>query len=207
MSIGDEIEKVINRTYVYVLPMVAFAYNLRLDDFKGFKGCFVRHANYPDLNEHIFLHFKVGPGNKFKSGVEELLRCVPEFVFCDTSIAGYNLICLKIPAEFKREYDKFIQSKYSEFSENYKKCIIKFHNLTKSNGGKDVLNILYRTEEGYLAKEEMINQGLEPTHWTRIPRDQEIGMLLSEIIDKETFHYKTPNENTDEQEPESANNV
>ncbi len=42
-------------------------------------------------------------------------------------------------------------------------------------------------EEGYKAREQFINQGLPESLWTKIPRDQEIGFLLEEIITKETF--------------------
>lgn len=187
MTPKTDVNILINRSFTYILPMIGFAYKLKLEDFKGFQGCFIRHANYPELDEHVFIRFKHQTNVRSKTGVTEYLKCVNEFVLCDTEVKGYVVICLKVCPEYKREYDKFIKSKYSEFSENYKKCIVKFHNMEKNNSGRDVLNVLYKTEEGYRVKEEMINQGLPEHAWTRIPRGQEIGMVLSEIIHDETY--------------------
>lgn len=101
------------------------------------------------------------------------------------------LFCFRVPEEYKREYEKLMQSKYSQFSENYKRSIIKFHKLENATNPaknkRSVINVLYRTEEGYLAKEEYINEGLPHNQWTRIPRDMEIGALMEEIKDAETF--------------------
>jgi len=89
-----------------------------------------------------------------------------------------------------------MQSKYSEFSENYKRSIIKFHKLeSATNPAKNkrsVINVLYRTEEGYQAKEEYINEGIPYNHWTRIPRNMEIGALIEEIREAETFKLQHP---------------
>lgn len=185
------IERVINRSYAYALPMVALPHNLKLDDFTNFKGAYLFHEKYPELTERIYLHFDSGDGTRGHKQLLQLLEISNYLDFVEYPDSFSVLFCFRIPEEYKREYEKLMQSKYSEFSENYKRSIIKFHKLESSTNParnkKSVINVLYRTEEGYLAKEEYINEGLPNNQWTRIPRDIEIGALMEEIRDAETF--------------------
>lgn len=182
---------VVNRSYAYVLPMIALAHNLKLEDFTGFLGSYLFSEKHPHLQEHLFLHFKLEDSNKLHKHILKLLEASKHLEFTEEPDAFTIMYCFKIPTEYKREYNKFIESKYSEFSENYKQCIIRFHKLDSADNRvknkKAVINVLYRTEDGYIAKEEYINNGLPSYQWTRIPRDQEIGALLEEIRDAETF--------------------
>lgn len=181
----------INRSYVYLLPMLALAHNLKLSELTGFQGCYLYHESCPDFKEHLFLHFKLTGSTRANTEIVEILSISKHLEFKETLPDQSVMFCMKIPAEYKREYHKFVASKYSEFSENYKQCIIRFHSLHSDAGGRDnkksVINVLYKNEEGYKAKEKYINEGLPEREWTRIPRGQEIGALLEEIKDNETF--------------------
>lgn len=183
---------IINRSFVYVLPMIALAHNIRLDDLVNFLGVFVLHKDYPQHKEHLFLHFKENKGNKKFEDLHQVFQLSRQLIFIEYPEEGEVLYCFKIPAEYKQEYDKFVQSKYSEFSENYKQCILKFHKLDQESG-KDVIGVLYKKERSYQIREEEINKDLPSTHWTRIPRGQEIGYLLEEIKDRETFGLQNNN--------------
>ena len=180
----------INRSFAYVLPMIALAHKIKLEDLNGFLGTYLFHEKYPELSEHLFLHFSLND-TKHQKEVLDLLSMSKHLEFKEYPDEFSIMYCFRIPEEYKREYNKFIESKYSEFSENYKQCIIKFHKLNTNNDGvrnkRAVINVLYRTEEGYRTKEEYINEGLPESQWTRIPRNQEIGALLEEIRDDETF--------------------
>jgi len=184
---------VINRSFVYVLPSIALAHNLRLDDFIGFLGIYILHKDHPELQEHMFLHFKKLKNNKKYTELHDLFQLSRQLVLKEDLPDDEILFCFKVPAEYRQEYEKFIKSKYSEFSENYKQCILKFHKLD-NNSGKDVIDVLYKRERGYQIKEGFINEGLPTNHWTSIPRGQEIGYLLEEIKDKETFGLQNNNQ-------------
>lgn len=185
---------VVNRSFAYVLPMIALAHNLKLEDLTGFLGSYLFHEGYPEMSEHVFLHFELGTSKSQETLLDSLSES-SHLEFKEFPDSFSIMFCFRIPEEYKREYNKFIESKYSEFSENYKQCIIKFHKLTSKDdrvsNKRAVINVLYRTEDGYRAKEEYINEGLPERQWTRIPRDQEIGALLEEIRDAETFKIKT----------------
>lgn len=185
------ISKVVNRSYAYALPMIALPHNLKLDDLVNFRGAYLFHEKYPELTERIYLHFNLYDGSRTHKQVLQLLEMSNYLDFMEHPDSFSVLFCFRVPEEYKREYEKLMQSKYSQFSENYKRSIIKFHKLEVSSNParnkRSVINVLYRTEEGYQAKEEYINEGLPYSQWTRIPRDMEIGALLEEIKDAETF--------------------
>lgn len=193
MSKQKVASKVINRSYAYALPMIALPHNLKLEDLVNFRGVYLFNEKYPDLKDRIYLHFDLYSGSRIHKQVLALLEMSNYLDFSENPDSYSVLFCFRIPEEYKREYDKLMDSKYSEFSENYKKSIIKFHNLEVSSNParnkRSVINVLYRTEEGYKAKEEYINEGLPTREWTKIPRDQEIGALMEEIRDSETFKY------------------
>jgi hypothetical protein len=183
--------RVINRGYAYALPMIALPHNLRLDELSGFLGVYLFHEGHTDLQDKIYLHFNLYEVDKGYKNVYSILESSKYLEFFEYPDKFSIVYCFRIPEEYKREYEKLLQSKYSEFSENYKKSIIKFHNLENPNNPsknkRSVINVLYKTEEGYRTKEEYINEGLPSRDWTRIPRGQEIGALLEEIKDAETF--------------------
>lgn len=184
-------QRVVNRSYAYALPMIALPHNLRLDELVGFIGVYLFHESHPELTNRIYLHFNLYDGSRFHKQVLGAFESSSHLDFFEYPDKFSIVYCMKVPDEYKREYDKLLQSKYSEFSENYKKSIIKFHNLgsdtNPSKNKKSVINVLYKTEAGYKAKEEYINEGLPDGYWTRIPRGQEIGALMEEIKDAETF--------------------
>ncbi len=94
-----------------------------------------------------------------------------------------QMFLFKVPEEYRREYDKFLSSKYSEMSENYKKIIIGFHQYSKTGNGVNTIRVLYKEEEAYKEREAMINEGIPYKDWTRIPRDIEIGMKWDETLE------------------------
>ncbi len=81
--------------------------------------------------------------------------------------------------------------RYSEVSEEYKKKIIQYHGyqdrtqdpLSKKwydPDGANIIRVLYKKEQEYLDLEEKINKGLPIQYWTRVPRDQEVGIKWDE---------------------------
>lgn len=178
---------VANRSYVYLLPMIALSHNIKLSSLVGFMGAYLYHEDFPQYKEHLFLHFKVIKGAKKYQELEKIFRNSPELVLEFQPEIDEVMFCFKVPVEYKAEFDKFLKSKYSEFSDNYKKSILRFHDLGESS---DVASVIYKKEQAYKVKEEFINKGLPESQWVRIPRDQEIGFLLEEIVQNETFASK-----------------
>lgn len=177
---------VINLSFTYVLPMLGLSYNISRDSFINFRGIFIKNDDCPDAQDRLFLWLR-STGDRNYLAFEQTLRLFADYETNYEPDKFHTIFVFKVPAEYKREYDKFMQSKYSEFSEDYKQALIKYHGYSKTNSGNNVIKVLYKDPELYEAKEKDINKGLDYRHWTRIPRDQEIGILLEEKIREETF--------------------
>lgn len=176
---------VINKSFIYLLPMVGISLGLRRNHLIDFAGIFVKNEDYPELgpdDKLLYLLF-----HNFENS-----HTVPCRKVLEKSCISYDpddastMYVFTVPDEYKREYNKFIQSKYSEFSDNYKHSIIKFHDYRESinprgmRDGSKILDILYRKEAAYKRQEEVLNMDLPRSSWISIPRDQEIGKKWNE---------------------------
>lgn len=179
----------VNRSIIYFFPMLGLSMGYPKSTFKDnmLKGVFIKNDDYPDLQERLFLWFKEIADRRFMLFEQSLTR-VPVFDFSYKPDRNHKIFVFKIPQEYKREYDELIKSRYSKVSENYKKAIVKFNEYDVKRGiGTNIVNILNKDESQYKLIENKINEGLPEEQWTKIPRDQEIGSLLEEVMEQETF--------------------
>lgn len=187
MSVEVETNKIVNRTYIYIFPMLGLANNIEKKDFKYFKGIFLKDEHRKNEENKLYLLLKFS-GDRNYPKFEEKLRNLPDYIDSYDPDKYHTMFVFEVPSQYKKEFKLFCEGKYSQFSESYKKEIALFHNYT-GRDGEAALNVLYKREQAYINMEEIINAGLPKEHWTKIPRDQEIGRLLSEIIDGETYHF------------------
>ncbi len=186
MSEEVDQKQVINRTYIYLFPIIGLSNKMKKEDFKYFKAIYFKDENRADEKEKLYLLLRF-KGDRTYAKFEEQLRRLPNCSDSYDPDSYHTMFVFDIPSEYKREYDLFCKGKYSQFSENYKQSIAVFHGY-KGRKGEAALNVLYKKEQGYLDMEYYINEGLPEEEWTRIPRDQEIARLITEIIDGETYH-------------------
>ncbi len=153
-------------SFTFVLPM--------LFDSRGHipsvKDCYIRAKGKDDKKEHIFLLVDKGESDKDLGR----MRNNPYYEEEEEVDNANLLITFKAPDEYKREYDLFLESKYSEFSESFKQRILRFHGITKTH---NVGKVLYRSEDLYKKWEERLN--------VDISRDLEIGSKIK--MKRETF--------------------
>ena len=111
-----------NKSSEFILPMLGgnkklFFYNsLLLNCYIGTtedKNCIV--AVYKDSNSLLF--------NKFERAIIRLKSFVKAY-----DVDNYIVFIFSIPKHHKKNYKKFIDGKYSEFSLEYKLQILDFHN-------------------------------------------------------------------------------
>ena len=173
--------------------MLGLANQMKKADFKYFKGLFLKDEHRNDEENKLYLLLRFS-GDRLYSKFEEKLRNLPNYVDSYDPDSYHTMFVFDIPG------------KYSQLSENYKQSIAFFHGY-KGREGEAVLDVLYKREQAYLTMEAIINGDLPRSEWTRIPRGQEIGRLLSEIIDGETYHITdTINDSIDHQHLLDDNN-
>ena len=171
-----------NRSYTYLSPMLS-------DEALGIKymlrNAFIADEDYPEFNYHIFLLYQFSGDitfSRFEKEVEYGKHFVKSY-----DVDKYQVMkVFSVPDKYKKEYDLFMDSKYSKFSESYKNKILEFHNLPK----EDVVQNEVLVTESYIAdvlwKRERAFQKLEDLIGCKIPRNQEASGKWE--IDREIFN-------------------
>lgn len=172
-------QPIINKSFIYLFPMIGLTNSVQKGFFINLEGVFLLNEDYPQLKDKLYILFRMSTDQKYRIFEQGLLNA-SYYNFNYEPDKYYKIFVFDIPAEYKREYLKFLVSKYSEFSDNYKKSIIKFHKYKEKGEGHAVINVLYKKEEAYLAQENQLNEGLPRRSWINIPRDQEIGKKWDE---------------------------
>lgn len=95
--------------------------------------CFLKIESEKDYEENcIFILFNPKNKESFKTFLNELKTKNENFVE-EIVIEDYNVLVFKIPKEFEEDYKKFLEGKYSKFSENAKSLFPKFVEIIKFN--------------------------------------------------------------------------
>ncbi len=174
---------VVNKTWCYVFPIIGLSLGITRNDFPNLKAVFLFNEDYPEIEDVIHLVFRK-TGDKRAELFREKLKSTDIFFKEYSPDDAHIIVILRIPTEYYREFDKFMDSKYSEFGENYKSGIIQFHGYSKGNKekGTKVIETLTRDETLYRDWEEKIGE--------HIPRSQEANTRWDENLQsilKETF--------------------
>jgi hypothetical protein len=170
-KIGDP-----NRTFSYVLPMLGdtvMEFRGKIPPMNAYRNCFVANEDFPKRNSHIFILYEYLGTPEFIDFEARLLQ----YTSCTGNYDPDNkhvMFCFEIPEKWKNDYDLFKSSLYSKMSPEYKKHIVRFHELKPKS---PIIGTLYKKEFRYKQLEEQL--GID------IPRDQEASSILDMSI--ETF--------------------
>lgn len=168
-----------NKTKSYVLPMIINSMSEVKSDKPGtpeyqFLNSFIGDDHY-NIEDHILLLYKFS-GQPWFIQFEEKLEKHPHFVYKYDPDKYHVMFVFKVPDEYKEDFKKFKEGKYSEFSQSYKDKIGIVHKSSFS-----VLKaVLYREESAY--------KKLENEFGIKIPRTQEASSLP--IREKEYYQSK-----------------
>lgn len=172
-----------NRSFVYALPMLDWW----TKDFitnQQFRGCFIGDIWHPDLDNHILLLYKFD-GSKWYTTFEQELKESPMYVDSYEPDKNYTLFIFTVPEEYRYEMDMFKSSRFSLFTNNFKKRVVNYHGKERT---KNIVAVMYRHESAYLEMENYINKGLPKSLWTKIPRDIEAARVID--TNEEYFNSK-----------------
>jgi len=145
----------LTRSYTYLVPVLSKTVNVRTNFLEN---AYLGYMNTePDQNIYCLWKY---PGIEY----EEYLSSVSNNIIDHDK----ETIISVIPFPDMNHYWKFVNGKYSEFSDENKQVILDFHGLDE---GSDVWKIMYKYEGLYQLREKQLK--------TRIPRTQEIGELIN----------------------------
>jgi hypothetical protein len=162
-----------NKSQGFFLPMLGEY----LSDFINLEKVFVWAEEFPELDEHIFVLFRKHESEVYKENIERL-KSYKNFAFSYTPDKFYEMLVFNPPSKLVNDYRLLKKGKYSEISDNYKRHILKFHNIRNSNDiGKSIIGVLYKSEEYRISYSEKLG--------TEIPQGQELASILDP--QKETY--------------------
>lgn len=181
----------LNKCGTYLLPMLGgnskhFRDPRSKSARSNFVNCFIGDSEKPELNSHILLLYKFS-GNKEFIDFEFWLQSHDQFRGTYEPDRYHTMYIFEVSDQYKEDYTKFKEGKYSSFSGDYKRQIELFHGLSGSDNSKHpVIATLYRYEPGYIFLEGQINKGeRDKRFYISIPRDQECSSLPELEIGKE----------------------
>ena len=174
--IERDIRLVENKSLYYFLPMLGeYIY-----EFLNLKGVFVWNEDYPDYDNHIFLLFKKSIHVKFTENLNRL-KSFSNYLSEYQPDKFHTMLIFSIHKRLIEDYELLKEGQYSKISEQYKRQIVKFHNIKNNSSNvnlRNIYNVLYCREEYRLELEDKYN--------VEIPPGQELASLLR----KDEFIYR-----------------
>lgn len=143
-----------NKTVHFLLPMLG----LQGGYYSNLMNCYISDKNRPDIdNYHLFLLYK------YK---DDKIRGIEGFKTEYTTDEG-QMYVFRIAKEFEQDYLLFILGKYSEFSETYKKQIIRL--LPKPTKEQNVFKVITKAPEAKAIIEEKVGQSIGEQEVMSVP--------------------------------------
>lgn len=125
-----------NPACVVILPMLG----RKPEDYPRFRDCFVTE------NKNIAIYTRGGGGNRDCGFGEEELYNDPNFIktYDDDYDITYATYEFKVPEKWKSDFDKIMNGKLSEVSEDYIKYIKEFYPKLNEDG---VIDQIFKQKE------------------------------------------------------------
>lgn len=123
-----------NPACVVFMPMLG----RKQDDYPRFRDCFLS-----DDNERIVIYTRVGGNNRGSGYGEEELIKDPNFVrtYDDDFDSTYGYYEFNVPEKWKEDFEKIVQGKMNEISDEYYNYVCEFYPKLAEEG---VLEKLFR---------------------------------------------------------------
>lgn len=128
-----------NPACVFIMPMLG----RKQDEWPRFRDCFVTEDN------QIAIYTRVGGNNRGQGYGEEELYKDPNFVktFDDSFDDTYATYVFNVPEKWKADFDKLMEKKFSETSEEYQTMLREFFPKLNESGLFDKVFAAETTED------------------------------------------------------------
>ena len=158
------------KSYTYILPMMAYFMNIRK---RNLVNTYVGSKDHPELDNHIFLLYKFH-GTKEFILYEEYLEGRSIFHSKYDPDKHHVMFVFNVPEDYQGIYDQYKKGKYSEFPQDYKIQIFKFHNITDAS--HKVAKVLFKHPD--------LREELEDRIGAEIPEDAEVSSIPDMNLEK-----------------------
>ena len=127
-----------NKSYTYILPMLSTQFDVVRANLIN---TYIGSDEFTGYDNHIYLLYKY-LGNPRFIEYEDYLEHANLFEAKYDPDKYHVMFIFKVPEKYQIVYDLFKQGKYSEFPEDYKLLIFKFHQIVDEN--HKVAKVLYK---------------------------------------------------------------
>tara|TARA_R110002012_G_scaffold118547_1_gene267403 strand:- start:302 stop:802 length:501 start_codon:yes stop_codon:yes gene_type:complete len=156
-------KKTKTKSHTYILPMLSYYIDIRK---RNLVNTYIGAREYPEHDNHIFLLYKF-QGTKNFIEYEDYLENNLLFNSKYDPDENHVMFIFNVPKDYQPIYDLYKSGKYSEFFDDYKIQIFKFHGITDSN--HKIAKVLFKHPDLREEWEERI--GVE------IPENQEVSSI------------------------------
>lgn len=112
----------------FILPML----DKHPDEYPRFRDCFLNDIDHPEYNDHIHVYTRVGGGNRefYRDEVNEICDN-PYYItsFDDGFDCTFATYIFKIPPQWQKDYDLFMEGEIKDFSKKYQQQVRKIYPL------------------------------------------------------------------------------
>ena len=151
------------KSFTYILPMLAYFVDIRK---RNLVNTYVGSKEHPELANHIFLLYKFHGTKEFILYEEKLEQCSIFHSKYDPD-TNHVMFVFNVPEDYQDIYDLYLKGKYSEFPQDYKIQIFKYHNITDSS--HKVAKVLFKHPD--------LREELEERLGVEIPENQEVSSV------------------------------
>ncbi len=166
----NDIKVIENKSFWFILPMLGMSPR----DFHNLRGCFIGAEEHPQFANQIFVLTVWEPSEQYNRYIEEMKRRY-NYKYSYMPDKFHTMLVFDIPLECEKDYKKIRDGKYSTVSPDYKKHLVKFHNIRAKH---KFVQILYKDPE--------LKTRWEAELGVTLPEDSE----LSSVFDPEKEMYK-----------------
>lgn len=161
---GIKIKNIKNKSFTYLFPMLGSSVTL----FRNVVGCFIGDAKIG--NNRIFLLHRIDDSKEYKDYIGNI-KAAHKYYHSSYKIDDdFEMLTFKVSAP--SEYKKFLSSQFSKFSDEYKRHIVKFHNISANSL---VYKVLYKDKVLKRKMENELNVDLDEVELsTKIDLNREI---------------------------------
>ena len=118
-----------NKSFTYILPMMSLYFYVKRENLIN---TFLYSEDKPKLKDHLFFLYKFSGHQAFLQ-YEDYLENEELFELGYDPDKYHVLFAFRIPDSHKDIYKKFLKGRYSEFPQEYKAHIFKYHGITDSS--------------------------------------------------------------------------
>jgi len=135
-----------NKSFLFILPFLGLTIRNSPDPILNYcSGVYIGDASDSELQNKILILFE-DIRDPLSDDIENTFTKNEWYRGQYVPKEGYVMYMFEVPDSYKKDYDHFMNGRYSQFSESLKRAIVKYH-CKKLDVNSPIYGVLYKTEQ------------------------------------------------------------